>query len=31
MMVGDYLAAAGLIVFILWGVKGLLTRDKFRL
>jgi len=31
MTAGDYVAAAVLIVLILWGVKGVLTQDKFRL
>jgi hypothetical protein len=31
MTAGDYVAAAVLIVLILWGVKGILTQDKFRL
>jgi hypothetical protein len=31
MTAGDYLAAAVLIPLIVWGVKGLLTQDKFKL
>jgi len=31
MSAGDYVAAAALVVLILWGVKGILTQDKFRL
>jgi hypothetical protein len=31
MTAGEYVAAAVLIVLILWGVKGILTQDKFRL
>jgi hypothetical protein len=31
MSAGDYFAAAGLIVLILWGVKGVLMQDKFKL
>jgi hypothetical protein len=31
MSAGDYVAAAVLIVLILWGVTGLLRQDKFRL
>jgi hypothetical protein len=31
MSAGDYVVAAALIMLILWGVKGILTQDKFRL
>jgi hypothetical protein len=31
MTAGDYVAAAVLIALILWGVKGVLMQDKFRL
>lgn len=31
MTAGDYVAAAVLVVLILWGVKGILMQDKFRL
>jgi hypothetical protein len=31
MAAGDYLAAAVLIALILWGVKGVITLDKFKL
>jgi hypothetical protein len=31
MTAGEYVAAAALIVLILWGVKGILMQDKFRL
>ena len=31
MTAGEYIAAAVLIVLILWGVKGMLTQEKFRL
>lgn len=31
MTAGDYFAAAILIALILWGVKGVLPQDKFRL
>jgi hypothetical protein len=28
---GDYFAAASLLVLVLWGVRGVLMQDKFRL
>ena len=31
MTAGEYVAAAVLIVLVLWGVKGILTQKKFRL
>ncbi len=31
MTIGEYVAAAVLIVLIVWGVKGVLMQDKFRL
>jgi hypothetical protein len=31
MSIGDYVAAAVLMVLILWGVAGILAQDKFRL
>jgi hypothetical protein len=31
MTAGEYVAAAALVVLILWGMKGILMRDKFRL
>jgi hypothetical protein len=31
MTAGEYVAAAMMIVLILWGLKGILTQDKFRL
>jgi hypothetical protein len=31
MSIGDYVAAAVLMVLILWGVAGILAQDKFTL